>query len=39
MLAFECRFFEIPTQAHDIFMDRIITEKTVYEGRGRSNDR
>ena len=39
-LAFECQLFpEIPTQVHDIYMDRIITEKTTYEGRGRSNER
>lgn len=31
-LAFECQFFdEIPTMAHDIFMDKIITEAAVYE--------
>jgi len=35
-LAFECQLFpDIPTQAHDIFMDKIITEKTVYAGKGR----
>jgi 5-formyltetrahydrofolate cyclo-ligase len=35
-LAFECQLFdEIPTEAHDVFMDRIITEKAVYRGRGR----
>jgi len=35
-LAFECQLFpEIPTAAHDIFMDKIITEKAVYPGRGR----
>jgi 5-formyltetrahydrofolate cyclo-ligase len=35
-LAFECQLFpEIPTQDHDIFMDKIITEKTIYEGKGR----
>lgn len=35
-LAFECQLFpEIPTQEHDIFMDKIITEKAVYPGRGR----
>lgn len=35
-LAFECQLFEeIPTAAHDIFMDKIITESAVYEGRGR----
>lgn len=36
-LAFECQLFpEIPTQAHDVFMDKIITEAAVYAGRGRS---
>src|SRR5262245_23183329 len=36
-LAFECQLFpEIPTQAHDVFMDRIITEATIYSGRGRA---
>lgn len=35
-LAFECQIFpEIPTQPHDIFMDKIITEKSIYEGKGR----
>ena len=35
-LAFECQLFpEIPTQAHDIFMDKIVTEKTIYIGQGR----
>lgn len=35
-LAFECQLFpEIPTQAHDVFMDKIITESAVYEGKGR----
>jgi len=28
-------FPEIPTAAHDIFMDKIITEQAVYAGRGR----
>ncbi len=36
-LAFECQMFpEIPTQSHDIFMDKIITELAVYPGRGRT---
>ena len=36
-LAFECQLFpEIPTGPHDIFMDKIITEATVYEGKGRA---
>jgi 5-formyltetrahydrofolate cyclo-ligase len=35
-LAFECQIFpEIPTQQHDIFMDRIITEQAIYHGKGR----
>ena len=35
-LAFECQMFdEIPMQAHDIFMDKVVTEERVYEGRGR----
>jgi len=35
-LAFECQIFpEIPTQSHDIFMDKIITEKAIYQGKGR----
>lgn len=36
-LAFECQLFaEIPTAPHDIFMDKIITETAVYEGKGRA---
>ncbi len=35
-LAFECQLFpEIPTAPHDIFMDKIITEQTIYQGKGR----
>ncbi|HWC91334.1 MAG TPA: 5-formyltetrahydrofolate cyclo-ligase [Pirellulales bacterium] len=35
-LAFECQLFpEIPTQAHDVFMDKIITEQAIYAGQGR----
>jgi 5-formyltetrahydrofolate cyclo-ligase len=35
-LAFECQLFpEIPTQSHDIFMDKIITERAIYPGKGR----
>jgi 5-formyltetrahydrofolate cyclo-ligase len=35
-LAFECQLFdEIPTAEHDVFMDKIITEKAIYPGRGR----
>lgn len=37
-LAFECQLFpEIPTQDHDVFMDRIITEAAIYPGRGRAS--
>ncbi len=36
-IAFECQLFpEIPTAPHDIFMDKIITEAAIYEGKGRS---
>lgn len=35
-LAFECQMFaEIPVARHDIFMDKIITEAAIYEGKGR----
>lgn len=35
-LAFECQLFpEIPVASHDIFMDKIISETNIYEGRGR----
>lgn len=35
-LAFECQLFpEIPTASHDIFMDKVITEAAIYEGKGR----
>src|SRR4051812_2636204 len=36
-LAFECQLFpEIPTAPHDVFMDKVITEKAVYPGKGRN---
>ena len=36
-LAFECQLFpEIPMSPHDIWMDKIVTEKAVYAGRGRA---
>ncbi|HEY7329219.1 MAG TPA: 5-formyltetrahydrofolate cyclo-ligase [Gemmataceae bacterium] len=39
-LAFECQLFpEIPMQAHDIFMDKIITEKATYTGKGRGHQK
>lgn len=35
-LAFECQMFpRIPMQPHDTFMDKVITEKAVYPGKGR----
>jgi 5-formyltetrahydrofolate cyclo-ligase len=35
-LAFECQLFdEIPMQAHDVYMDKVVTELAVYQGRGR----
>jgi 5-formyltetrahydrofolate cyclo-ligase len=39
-LAFECQLFEeIPTAAHDVFMDKIITQQMVYVGQGRQASR
>src|SRR5690606_2248787 len=36
-LAFECQIFpEVPMGELDIFMDKVITERRVIEGRGRS---
>ncbi len=36
-LAFECQLFDkIPTADHDVFMDKIVTEKEVYQGKGRA---
>jgi 5-formyltetrahydrofolate cyclo-ligase len=36
-LAFECQLFDkIPTESHDIFMDKVVTEKAVYAGLGRN---
>ncbi|MBM4071089.1 MAG: 5-formyltetrahydrofolate cyclo-ligase [Planctomycetes bacterium] len=35
-LAFECQLFPaIPTQDHDVYMDKIITEQAVYPGKRR----
>jgi 5-formyltetrahydrofolate cyclo-ligase len=35
-LAFECQLFpEIPTQPHDVFMSKILTERAIYLGKGR----
>lgn len=35
-LAFECQLFpEIPCESHDIYMDKVVTEADVYQGRGR----
>lgn len=37
-LAFECQLFdEIPMDAHDVFLDRVLTEKDAYSGIGRAN--
>lgn len=36
-LAFECQMFpEIPCESHDIYMDKVVTESAVYNGRGRA---
>ncbi|HND52954.1 MAG TPA: 5-formyltetrahydrofolate cyclo-ligase [Pirellulaceae bacterium] len=35
-LAFECQMFEeVPVAEHDVYMDKVITELAVYEGKGR----
>lgn len=35
-VAFECQLFpEIPTDTHDIYMDKVVTEADVYQGAGR----
>jgi len=35
-LAYECQLFpELPVSHHDVYMDKVITEKAVYKGRGR----
>jgi 5-formyltetrahydrofolate cyclo-ligase len=35
-VAFECQVFpEIPMLEFDVFMDKVITERAIYEGRGR----
>jgi 5-formyltetrahydrofolate cyclo-ligase len=35
-VAFECQLFpEVPMAAHDVFMDKIVTETAVYQGPGR----
>ncbi|MDP6445399.1 MAG: 5-formyltetrahydrofolate cyclo-ligase [Pirellulaceae bacterium] len=37
-LAFECQMFaEIPTAEHDVYMDKVITEDAIYDGRGRGD--
>ena len=37
-LAFDCQVFdEIPTEEHDIFMDKVITETAIHVGRGRAS--
>ncbi len=39
-LAFECQLFpQIPMDAHDVSMDKVITEAAVYSGRGRKGAR
>jgi len=35
-VAFECQIFaEVPMLEHDVFMDKVITENGIYNGRGR----
>ena len=37
-VCFDCQisFEEIPVQQHDIYMDKVITESTVFSGVGRA---
>ena len=36
-LAYECQMFpELAVAAHDVYMDKVVTEKAVYQGRGRT---
>ncbi|MCA9130877.1 MAG: 5-formyltetrahydrofolate cyclo-ligase [Planctomycetales bacterium] len=36
-LAFDCQIFpEIPCETHDVYMDKVVTESAIYQGRGRS---
>ena len=36
-VCFDCQMFEeIPVQEHDIYMDKVITQTTVYNGVGRA---
>ena len=35
-LAYECQMFaELAVGPHDIYMDKVVSEKATYEGRGR----
>ncbi len=35
-LCYECQLFDdLIVSPHDVFMDKVVTERTVYEGRGR----
>ncbi len=35
-LCYECQLFDnLIVDAHDVFMDKVVTERAVYEGRGR----
>jgi len=37
-IAYDCQIFdEIPVAPHDVFMDKVITEQRIIEGRGRRN--
>ena len=38
-LCYECQLFDdLVVDAHDVFMDKVVTENAVYEGRGRRAD-
>ena len=38
-LCYECQLFEgLIVDTHDVFMDKVVTERAVYEGRGRRSN-
>lgn len=38
-LCYECQLFDdLVVGPHDVFMDKVVTERAVYEGRGRRDD-
>jgi 5-formyltetrahydrofolate cyclo-ligase len=39
-LCYECQLFDdLIVSRHDVFMDKVVTERAVYQGRGRRSAR